>query len=352
MTAREMHIEVNQSLQKVAANTTRKFLNEEIDWVLNKMQDRFIQLSLIPKLNSQGRPTGAFTVNQLRQDALRNITVTGKEIVTDITDNRKCKAILPADYSFLLADQSLILTNCGSDKQNTTNVNLLLIKLPAHTGSGPYFTDLVITIGTTSLSIPTDLDLYHSYTSLKKKEDISLLVPYILYRLRKAGVQAYWERYGSTYEQNTIIVPNGTTSTLSYSGVLITGNTSTKSVSTKTSGIVSTGIKSANRLEESAKIFELLQTSFYKPTIQSPISELESNILSVHTDTSFIVTKVILNYIRKPKPISLILGSNCEIAEEFHQTICDLTVEYLKGRTEHPEGLSLISNDIENRVIL
>ena len=47
-----MHIEVNQSLQKMAANKTLKFQPSEIDWVLNKMQLRFVENLLRPSAKS------------------------------------------------------------------------------------------------------------------------------------------------------------------------------------------------------------------------------------------------------------------------------------------------------------
>jgi len=37
MTIREMHIEIEQATQQVAANRGRKWYPEEIDWVLNKI---------------------------------------------------------------------------------------------------------------------------------------------------------------------------------------------------------------------------------------------------------------------------------------------------------------------------
>jgi hypothetical protein len=347
----DMHIEVNQSLQKIAANKTRKFLNEEIDWVLNKMQQRFIQLCLKPKLNQQGKPVGAFTVDQLRQDALRNL-IGSKEIACDITNPRKSIAILPADYSYLLDDRSKILTNCGTDTKTTTVNPIRVINLVPHPGVSPYFTTFSITINGKTVSIPADLDSYNKYSSYLNAEDINRFIGLVLYKLREQGVEAYWERYDDIYKQNSILVSGGTGIVLNYSGSTITGNVTTVNKTITTSLITSSGIYAHNRLEESTGIFELLTTAFYKPSIQSPISELQSNRLIVHTDTNFTVTKVEISYIRKAKPISIILGSNCEIAEEFHQTICDLTVEYLKGRMEHSEGVAMISQDIENRIIL
>ena len=351
MTVREMHIEINQSTQKVAANTTRKFLYPEIDWVLNKMFNRFIQLSLKPKLNAQGKPTGAFTVDQLRVDALRNLIVTNKELISDLTISKRSKHILPSNYMYLLSDQSHLLTGCGTSIATDVPITLQFIRLPEATGPGPYFSSFSITVNGTTISIPGSLEQYHKYTATTNKADISFIIGFILYKLRAAGVEAYWEKYDTIYKQNCIIVPDGTGITLSYNGTTVTSNTSTV-VDTMKKVITTEGLFRANRLEESANIPELLQTAFYQSSMQSPISELENNVLWVYNGKNFTVTKAIVSYIRKPKPISIILGSDCEIAEEFHQTICDMSTEYLLNRMQDKDGTTLSTLDLENRVIL
>ena len=352
MTVREMHIEINQSTQKVAANATRKFLYQEIDWVLNKVFNRFSQLSLKPKLNAQGKPTGAYTVDQLRLDAIRNLIVTNREVVSDLTTPKRSKHVLPSNYMYLLSDQSQLLTDCGTSAAIDTALTLQFIELPEATGVGPYFSSFSITVNGVTVSIPADLEQYHNYTATTNKADISFIVGFILYKLRAQGVEAYWEKYDTTYRQNCIIVPNGTGISLSYNGVPISGNVTSTVRDVPAQSITTEGLFRANRLEESANIPELQQTAFYQSSMQSPISELENNVLWVYNGKNFTVTKVILSYIRKPKPISIILGSDCEIAEEFHQTICDLATEYLLNRMQDKDGATLSTLDLENRVIL
>jgi hypothetical protein len=351
MTVREMHIEINQSTQKVAANTTRKFLSQEIDWVLNKMFNRFIQLSLKPKLNAQGKPTGAFTIDQLRVDALRNLVVTNKEISSDLTISSRSKNILPSNYMYLLADQSRLLTDCGTSTTASSIVNLKVINMPEATGLGPYFTSFSITANGKTVSIPGDLEHYNKYQATTNKADISFFIGFILYKLRALGVEAYWEHYDTIYKQNCIIIPDGTGIAVLYNGSAVT-NISIVSKTVATTTITTEGLYRANRLEESANIPELQQTAFYQSNMQSPISELENNVLWVYNGKNFTVTKAIISYIRKPKPISIILGSDCEIAEEFHQTICDMATEYLLNRMQDKDGTTLSTLDLENRVTL
>ena len=110
--------------------------------------------------------------------------------------------------------------------------------------------------------------------------------------------------------------------------------------------------KIANRLESSENVQNLLGTSFYTTSVHSPISELSGNLLYIYYDNSFTVNSCEITYIRKPRILSLFLGSDCELAPEFHPTICDMATEYIKGRLENAQGQQLVERDNETRVII
>jgi hypothetical protein len=50
MTIKEMHIEVGLSSQQVASSINRRFIPDEIDWVLNKIIDRYVKDCIKPKV--------------------------------------------------------------------------------------------------------------------------------------------------------------------------------------------------------------------------------------------------------------------------------------------------------------
>jgi len=355
MTALEMHIEVNQSLQKVAANTTRKFLTEEIDWVLCKMQDRFIQQCLRP-VETPGAKGRFQVVDQLKQDALKPITVTGHRITTYKVVGEllnRVVADLPGDYQYLMGDMSHYKLLCGAAKsfENESTTYTVLELSETTKVSAPFYVTGAITVGSYTINIPADLGVENQYTGFPLKANVTFLKDYILNKLRELGAKVYWENFADRYYPESIIstqVP-----ALSWDGAVVTNGTTFSHTVQKESPRDTATLSSVdNRLLSTYDVFTNLNTPFYKTSYKSPIAELAGQRLYIYEDETFTVRAVTITYIRKPRPISLVLGSNCELSSSFHQTICDLAVEYIKGRIENPQGESLIRQDLETRVII
>lgn len=351
MNVQEMHIEINQSLQQVAANSTRKYYSEEIDWVINKVQHRFVQNSLKP-IQVDGKLTNKFTIDQLKVDALRHL-IKVKEISTTVGLLDTVEAILPCDYMYLLSDASEVFRLCNEPlTTESVTTTLKLLKLSQTSKSTPlYYVSSSLSLNGTTLTIPASLDIPNKYTGYQTKEDVMFLRNWYLDKLRADGIEVYWERYGNLYKQGTFIFIGTATSSLIHDGITVTQETTKVINNTRpTNGTV--GIVVDNRLVNSDQITTLMNTPFYKTSVESPISELKSNVLSIHCDSNLTVKRVYITYIRLPQTVSLTLGTDCEITEQFHQTICDLAVEYIMSRIKDGVGNQLISQNTENRVNL
>lgn len=351
MNIRDFHIEINQSVQKVAANTTRKYLSEELDWVINKMQDRFVQNKLQPMVKERGPKQ---SVDQLNVDALRNLIVSNKEVQAYVDTTTRVKCILPSNYMYLLSDSSYIISNCRTASTTSTlpvSVHKLLASQTTK-ASAPYYVTSEMVIGTDTISIPGSLPLTNAHTGYIKKGDISELISFYLSRFRQLGYEVYWERYDTTYAPNTfLIISSSSTITLSHDSVPVTDLTTQSLTYTQYNEVVTPKF-TYNRLEASENVQALLTTAFYTTSAMTPISELVGTNLYVYHDTSFTVRKCSISYVRKPQRVSLSLGSDCEVAEQFHQIICDMCTEYIKGRIEDGTGEQLIRQDNDTRVKL
>lgn len=100
MTVQEMHYAVDQGLQKVGSFVYDTFLEEELDFFLNKMQERFIKDRVFK--TSDPKRLG-FSLNQKRLDDIRSI------IEIDFVDTNVGNASaeyqrydLPIDYLYLV----------------------------------------------------------------------------------------------------------------------------------------------------------------------------------------------------------------------------------------------------------
>jgi hypothetical protein len=109
MTVQEMHYAVDQGLQKVASSVYDYFLPEEVDFWLNRAQDRYIKHRLAPVFDSKKL---GFSKLQKRVDDLRLV------ITVDYTDgvvpNSALEFVnfdLPVDYMFLINTRIEFHTN-------------------------------------------------------------------------------------------------------------------------------------------------------------------------------------------------------------------------------------------------
>lgn len=357
LNVREMHIELNQSLQKISASRTRKFLPEELDWVLNKIQGRFIQSKLIP------RKGNAFTYNQLEVDAIRPLLVKAKlPAYIDTEFPNRYKSYLPTDYSYLIADYSYVDNSlCRTQKLIQEEVSLYLYWLKQSRTTkvnAPFYENGTITVnGSYIINFPGDLPYTNDYVGYPNKKDNIFLYAWIKHELNqmaKEVLQVGSEQYGEWYKGNNFVFVSEqsiTPPTLVLDGINVT-LTSQSIEGLKKYPQPDEAIISPNRLESSEDVLNLVTTPFYKPTINSPVSELNGQILYTYGSSSFTISSCGINYVRKPRPISLSLGSDCELMPEFHQTICDLATQYIKGRLENVPAEQLVEKDIETRVTL
>lgn len=109
MTVQELHYAVDQGLQKVGSYAYDNFLPEEVDYWLNRAQERFVKDRAFTSADVKGL---GFAGNQKRLDDLREI------ITNDYTDNvagavgvEYQEYDLPLDYMFLINIRALIRFN-------------------------------------------------------------------------------------------------------------------------------------------------------------------------------------------------------------------------------------------------
>lgn len=360
MTTRSMHIDVQQSTQLVAANLTRKWYPEEIDWVLNKMQERFIRQQLRPKKDALGNITGGFDLDQAGADAIRMLVVNNTPLVPYIVDSKRYKCFLPANYSYLLNDGSNTKLICDATVAETTashtHYRTAMRQEQCPIDALPHYATMVLQMPDKTITIPGDLPAFNDYVGYSEQKDIAFLIPWILW---KSGW--YWERYDDLYKSGWYIQVQNTTpsaAAITIEGVDINDSPAGDDfvdpvVTTKTySYHTAAGTAVNNRLTPTDMIRNLNQAAFYRTAHYSPITELTDNLLWVYRDDKFIVSGVEISYIRKPQPISLSLNTDCELAEGVHNIICDLAVEYMQARVKDIQGASLSEADLAKRIIL
>lgn len=350
MTVKEMHIEFNQAVQKIGANSTRKAYPEEVDWLLNKAMERFIQSKVKPKKDG----SGGFEVDQMDLDAIRPLLTNAKipARVVD-ADNGYYSAQLPGDYAYLISDDSLTEQLCGNPLPalKNNNVHYFTVYMSPYTaGSAPFFGYVGIFPNTGSGKSLADIADYNNqfFAGYPSKDQVFMLTNPILLNLKlDAGIEVYWERYAGVYKPKTffLIMTADFNSIISNDGdgSNLPGDDWNFSYYTRPT---TKGKWVPNRLSRTDKVSTLLVTPYYKSSHLSPISELQGDQLLVYGDnSSFIVSTVNVDYVRKHRRIELILGQDCELAPEFHPAVCDLAAEYFKAMIADTNGWEIKMKD-------
>ena len=344
LTAQELHIEVNLSFQKIGSDIYQKFLPEEIDWLLNKNMERFISSKV--KLRKDG--SGGYSVDETSLDDIRSIEE--KDVVLPaFVDpiSGKTFSYLPSDYLYLLADRSKILTDCNpsfsTNTQDYTEYVNILNFLDSPRTSAPYYSDLAILINNVE---QFDIRLYNISAGLSSKNQKYVLIHLIISELTKAGYRVYWESYGSIYNKNSFIIVQTTTDTVSMrvDGLFYLGaqTINTNKVFTALPEKVSN-----NRLTSTGILYDILYNNVHYATDErSPVSNMSKDILYVFYSKRFIIASTVIDYIRKPQPISLILGQGCELPEPSAMKVCDMTVEYMLNITASPNYQAKLNDNL------
>jgi hypothetical protein len=332
MNIREMHIEIGQGTQNIAANVTRKLSAEQIDWMLNKNVERFIQSKVKPRADG----SGGFQIEQVNADAIRTLLSSREYPV--MVDGDGYTAQLPDDYAYLLSDDSKVIDLCGNAAPALSAVteDILKIQFKSTAAVSPNcYAAVSITFGATTLTLSQINTAYSgTYTGLKSPDEKYVVINTLLWYIRNVlKREVYWESYKTVVALQSFIFPGETAGSITIDTVTTAGTTQSIAYS-KYTDEGSSWIP--NRLTPTTVISTLQVTPFYKSSINSVISELQSNSLKTYADTSFIISRVRMNYIKKFKRMHLVLSQDCDLPEEFHQTICDLTVEYFKALTQDP----------------
>jgi len=342
MNAQEMHIELDLSVQKIRSNYYRQILDSEKDWILNKMVERFRKDRIKQDTDSLG-----FDATEIDLDALRTLVVLDRELPTFQVQDDSIQAELPGNYSYLIDDFSYTIDSCntGAYKAATTFVNttewIYTYPLVPSAASGRFYQAMSFMLsGSTLFDVSGLPGLFTANETFTVRDYILHQLWRSRYMLSLTDVDFYWERYKTTYTPNAFIAVS-TTRQLSSNTITIDGVTTTATESSLTSENfipeTSGGTLCNDRLVRGHFRSSLRSSAFAKTTSLSPISAVSGNQIKVYHDGKFIISKLRVSYVRKPAKISLLLSQNCDIAEEFHQEICDRAVLYIKELIGSPD---------------
>jgi len=358
MTPKEMHIAVEQGLQKQGSFIFDDYLSEEIDGVLNKQVKRFIDDKFRKDRTSEG-----FSIEQGDLDDLQFLIEKDKEYNAYIDSSRQVANILiPSDYLYLINDRTFINFDCSQKTDFASSIvpynseYTIAVEFPDSTASSEHYKNLRILIGNT---IVFDITDYPEINGLIESNQKFLLINLILDTIRQQIrskeipiyediTDVYWESFRGKYYKDTFIFV--TTKEL-LNNFINWDNYTNEFFANYTLNLFKSNLtftdEVENRLTKSQVLHSILKNNVYTRTVEnSPVSNLSKDKLFVYYTKRFIPVKIVIDYIRIPRDISLILNQSCELKENTHERICDLAVEYIKNTIEQPSYESKVKDNL------
>jgi len=348
-----MHTEIQAEMNKMNSFLFDTFSRQEVDIAINRSILRFLNQKYSSKSNLMKR---GFEMSQKRIDDLRSLVVSnyiGKATIPASSDpdvNEKVNFEFPGNYYHAVASRFRLAHNqCGSiAPQVTTELYsyavLNMSNFPSDTNIG---TIKIAETAETSITI----ELPAAGVNYSFPEDTSLIASILMQKLIKAfvnysDVEFFWESYKDLYFQNSIIIlikQVASPYVFEYEYKLLdeteegpfTLNFENYSIPIYTNAPTLT---TSGKLTQEDDIYAMQADPFNKTSAEFPLyfsSENHFNIYYQKTGNfNFVVTDVILSYIRKPNVVSYYLEQDCDLPDATHQEIVSMSANYLLEVTQ------------------
>mgnify|MGYP003111237775 CR=1 FL=1 len=372
MNVGEMHIAVQQGVDKINSLQADTLLPEEIDIELNKSMYKFINL----KYGKNNIYRKGFEESQKRVDDLRSI-IEEVFIPANYKEQLSNKywidtVIFPGNYMYYINSRSKVaINNCNPIAFNIKNakpINYFKFDLNFLTNNNTGFLN--------SMYMRTDINdvttanylnqlIFQTPAGYTFPQDIMALKAWLIDPSNwQPGIQIYWETYGSlTVADNFLVIVDtdiypsfnwdaSVTNTYTSTNLItqLVGLDSTNNLLLQTGALYEQNIFTAgsrvlteasetltveNKFVQQDDIFTLLNDPFNTTKYTQPIFTVRENNMDLYTSDIFIIEQVKLTYLRIPIDISLSLGNDCELPDHTHREIVDMAVSsILEGITD------------------
>lgn len=360
MTVNEMHIAVNLGVQKLASFQVDNLLPEEIDHELNLSQLRFVKQRFNARSNRQGR---GFEQSQKRIDDLKSIIVEhqdntkfyGEVYTSKYSPVYVDRYTLPLDYLFLVSVRAQISYSCTlpptvSNLNSTTSYVKVNLTAPV---DGYLIQDIYYFNDDDTIWVKANTETLNSLSSvLANSNYITNVTPALA--LPEQNSTGLTNHISPNVDSNHIYIgfkslylgidtvstdaklgkcvyvtwrdPISGTIVTTYESVFYTITSQTR-VFINDSTIPLYNKISYCTFAQHDDIYALLDDPFNRTDYDLPFYNIEESYLDIYTDNTFIATKAIIKYIKKPIAISKSLGVGCELPFHTHEEIVEMTIK-------------------------
>jgi len=331
MTIGEMHIDLALKLRKIGLEVYDQYEPEEVDWILNEHQYRFVRYCANPKSNERQE---GFQFTQYRLDSLEEL-LTKTNLPVFYRDARSVYADLPLDYLELVNDRTWV---CPCDTPSVTGTSAIVYNyalgsflsrfVPEEEGDEPTLIGFNLIANVTIDGSPTIITLFTAddyFINPITEADVSMFITTALQVANSVGapynIQVYYENYGTLQYPGQFIIVDTSTEDPTLAGATTQSDgfrdDITLAVPINRTGYAYTNcsqmVERDNRLTKTEDIYRILQDSFGRTDVDSPVSAMERGTLIVYHDDRFGVSSISIEYIRNPRLMSYANSISCEL---------------------------------------
>jgi len=356
MNITQMHTEIQAEMNKMNSFLFDTFTRQEVDIAINRSILRFLNQKYSSKSNLLKR---GFEMSQKRIDDLRSLVVSnyiGKATIPPSSDpdiEEKVNFEFPGNYYHAVASRFKVAHNqCGSiSPQTGTQIyKYFVLNMGAFPTNANIGTIQITEGGVTNVNV----NLPYSGINYSFPEDTSLIASILMQKLTKAFAnysefEFYWESYKELYFKNCIIFlvkKDSNSYNFNYQYNLLDGSAVSPITLTRTSFSFqyytnSAALTTSGKLTQEDDIYAMQADPFNKTSAEFPLYFSSANNFNIYyqkTGTfNFVVTDVILSYIRKPNVVSYYLEQDCDLPDATHQEIVSMSANYLLEVTQAGE---------------
>lgn len=336
-----MHIEVQQGMQKLASNRTRKLFSEEIDWTLNRMVEKFITSAI-----TENR-FGYYEINERYAQAIAPLKEVGVQVQANVAGTNLYAVQMPADFRYMVSPGVIVGVACenqapGQMSRVTSTQNLYGWDLRTQKTTPQFWAafSFVFTGGSlTNANLPG----WTGYKTIKEQYQFANVLQEMLWTL---GINAYYETYGNLYYPGMLIVPGATTP---FSAVSIDGNL-VPATTLKTTVIENDNAMylrtQPGRIMRGSVNHNMRVTPYFNTTWESPLlEESQMGHLQVYADNTYTVRGLEATYLRKPRKIDLSLRRGCDLHPSYHKIICNMAIQDALEQVASPQWTQKVQVD-------
>lgn len=349
MTVQEMHIGIDLLLQKVNSNIISNVKSEEKDVLLNNEVLRYINQRINPK-NPESKGI-KFQGTSKRYEDLKAL-IEPYSSSTYVRDNKSVFIYLPSNCLHIINDRSITKNLCGLAYAPTTTTEVIYyttLKLPLISAVNNYLGFTIIVDGITIF----DITNYPQFASITSDKQRFQLIDFILEALKDKGYEAKYENYLDMFSLESIIIKSNILSNLVITyitnpGAIVNEYLNVNFNSKNITKITTLGTdEHTNILTETEDIYKLLDSSFGSTEYNAPLSTFEKGKLNIYHKQKFIISSVNIDFIRKPRKISLPLNQSCDLDPSTHTEIVENLATRLAGITTAQNYQLLLNENLK-----